>query len=70
LELDSAEAISPGSDNDIDTNMDTDSDAHSNMTNTLLLQAVLVGTKFMFVQEHRTLGILVVSILSLEVPVD
>jgi len=37
------------------------------MTNTLLLQ---VGPKFIFGQGHRTLTILVVSILSLEVPVD
>jgi hypothetical protein len=34
------------------------------MTKTLLLK---VGAKLMFVQGHRTLGILVVSILSLEV---
>jgi hypothetical protein len=39
----------------------------------LLLQAVTVmqvGVKFMFSQDHDTLGILVVSILSLQVPVD
>jgi hypothetical protein len=38
-----------------------------NMTKTLQLQ---VGAKFIFGQGHRTLGTLVVSSLSLEVPVD
>jgi len=40
---------------------------------TPLLQAVTViqvGVKLMFGQDHRTFGILVVSILPLEVPVD
>jgi hypothetical protein len=37
------------------------------MTKTLLLEAV---AKFKLCQSHRTLGILMVSILSLEVPVD
>jgi hypothetical protein len=40
------------------------------MAKTLLLCAVQVGAKFMFSQDSRILGILVLTILSLEVPVD
>jgi hypothetical protein len=55
LQTDPDEACSSHSDRDLDTDM------------TLLLQ---MGAKFMFVQGCRTLGILVVSILSLMVLVD
>jgi len=40
------------------------------VTKTLLLQAVQVRAKSMFGQDHRTLGILVMSIPSLEAPVE
>jgi len=40
------------------------------VTKTLTLQAVQLGAKFMFGQDHRTPWILVLSILALEVPVD
>jgi hypothetical protein len=37
------------------------------ITKIMMLQ---VGAKFIYSQDHRTLGFLVVSILPLEVPVD
>jgi hypothetical protein len=42
----------------------------TDMIKTLVLWAIQAGAKFMFGQDHRTLGILVVSILSLKASVD
>jgi len=42
----------------------------ADMTKALLLQPVQMGASFMFCQDYRTLEILVVSIISLEVPED
>jgi hypothetical protein len=64
LETDSDEAGSSDSDRDVDTSMDTDTPSEDK---TLFLR---LGTKFIFGQEHRILGVLVVSTFSLEVPMD
>jgi hypothetical protein len=60
LNTDSDKAISSDSDRDIDTDTDSRHDKKS-----LLIQAVQLGPSFMFCQDHRTLRIPVVTILSL-----
>jgi hypothetical protein len=42
----------------------------ADMTRTVIVGCASVAAKFMFGQDQRTLRIMVVSILSLEMPVD
>jgi hypothetical protein len=67
------------SDKDIDANknIDTESNCDEDFAtagcaggNKIQWQAVQVGTKFICGEDHRTLRILLMSILSLDIPVD